>query len=156
MFSGIPQWAEDNFKRWFPSYEHPASSDLIIEPYLEKHYRTVAYENNFRILRRNEFPSVAPRPQPDGFGSRSAIPNETHLRFEQLFTTFQHFEPLYLHNAIVAGGSFNEHLRDCGVRRATNTLRGPAAMRLSQPDAWASHAISKSLHREAGESIDLT
>ncbi|MGH9625846.1 MAG: ArnT family glycosyltransferase, partial [Bryobacteraceae bacterium] len=36
----------------FPAYRQPPPNRLIMEPYLESHYRQVAYANGFRILER--------------------------------------------------------------------------------------------------------
>ena len=36
----------------FPAYRHPASNQLIMEPYFETHYRQIAVENGFRVLER--------------------------------------------------------------------------------------------------------
>jgi hypothetical protein len=36
----------------FPGYHHPTASKLIIEPYLQTHYRQIGFENGFRILER--------------------------------------------------------------------------------------------------------
>ena len=44
----------DNWKRWYPSYIRPSDEDLIIEPYLLRHYRTITTKNGFRIMERFE------------------------------------------------------------------------------------------------------
>jgi 4-amino-4-deoxy-L-arabinose transferase-like glycosyltransferase len=36
----------------FPGYHHPATAELIMEPYLETHYRQIEFANGFRILQR--------------------------------------------------------------------------------------------------------
>jgi hypothetical protein len=36
----------------FPAYRQPPPNELIMEPYLETHYRQVAFANGFRILER--------------------------------------------------------------------------------------------------------
>lgn len=36
----------------FPAYRQPPENELIMEPYLETHYRQVAFANGFRILER--------------------------------------------------------------------------------------------------------
>ena len=44
----------DNWKRWYPSYIRPPEADLIIEPYLLRHYGTIATKSGFRIMERFE------------------------------------------------------------------------------------------------------
>ncbi len=46
VFSG------ENLRSIFPSYRVPPPNQLIMEPYLESHYRQVGFENGFRILER--------------------------------------------------------------------------------------------------------
>jgi hypothetical protein len=46
VFSG------QGLKSVFPAYENPPPDQLIMEPYLETHYREVAFANGFRILER--------------------------------------------------------------------------------------------------------
>ena len=42
----------DNWKRWYPAYVQPPERDLIIEPYLTRHYKTIATKSGFRIMQR--------------------------------------------------------------------------------------------------------
>lgn len=42
----------DNWLRWYPAYVQPPERDLIIEPYLVRHYRTIATKSGFRIMQR--------------------------------------------------------------------------------------------------------
>jgi len=42
----------DNLTRWYPTYVHPPERDLIIEPYLTRHYKTIATKSGFRIMER--------------------------------------------------------------------------------------------------------
>jgi hypothetical protein len=46
LFSG------GNLKRWFPEYIDPPPDKLIMEPYIESHYRQIGLENGFRIMER--------------------------------------------------------------------------------------------------------
>lgn len=48
VFSG------ENLRSVFPSYRPPPPGKLIMEPYLESHYRQIAFKNGFRILERIE------------------------------------------------------------------------------------------------------
>jgi len=41
-----------NLKTWFPRYEHPPEEQLVLERYLQTHYRVIGVENGFRIMRR--------------------------------------------------------------------------------------------------------
>jgi hypothetical protein len=36
----------------FPAYRQPPADQLIMEPYLEAHYRQIGFEKQFRILER--------------------------------------------------------------------------------------------------------
>ena len=42
----------ENWKQWYPAYVRPAERDLVIEPYLNRHYRTIATKSGFRIMER--------------------------------------------------------------------------------------------------------
>ena len=42
----------DNWRLWYPTYVQPPEQDLIIEPYLVRHYRTIATKSGFRIMQR--------------------------------------------------------------------------------------------------------
>jgi len=42
----------NNWKKWYPAYVRPAERDLVIEPYLDRHYRTVTTKSGFRIMER--------------------------------------------------------------------------------------------------------
>jgi hypothetical protein len=42
----------DTWKRWYPAYVQPPERDLIIEPYLTRHYTTIATKSGFRIMQR--------------------------------------------------------------------------------------------------------
>ena len=49
----------DTWKRWYPAYVQPPERDLIIEPYLTLHYKTIATKSGFRIMQRlNDLPTV--------------------------------------------------------------------------------------------------
>jgi hypothetical protein len=48
IFSG------ENLKSVFPSYRPPPAGKLIMEPYLERQYRQIGFENGFRILERKD------------------------------------------------------------------------------------------------------
>ena len=41
-----------NWTRWYPAYVQPADAELIVEPYLVRHYRTIATKSGFRIMQR--------------------------------------------------------------------------------------------------------
>ena len=45
-------FAGDSMRTLFPAYRYPPPDRLIIEPYLETHYRQIAFENGIRILER--------------------------------------------------------------------------------------------------------
>ena len=44
----------ENFKTWFPQYEHPTRGDLRLEQYLKDQYEIIGMENGFNILQRRE------------------------------------------------------------------------------------------------------
>ncbi len=44
--------AGDRLRSIFPAYRHPPPDRQIMEPYLESHYRQIAFANGFRILER--------------------------------------------------------------------------------------------------------
>lgn len=46
----------ENWKRWYPAYVLPPEQDLIVEPYLVRHYRTIATASGFRIMQRADDP----------------------------------------------------------------------------------------------------
>jgi hypothetical protein len=48
VFSG------ESLRSLFPAYRPPPKEKLIIEPYLERHYHQIGFENGFRILERDE------------------------------------------------------------------------------------------------------
>jgi 4-amino-4-deoxy-L-arabinose transferase-like glycosyltransferase len=45
----------DNWKRWYPAYVQPPERDLIIEPYLNRYYKTIATKSGFRIMQRTDY-----------------------------------------------------------------------------------------------------
>ncbi len=47
-------FAGENLRSLFPAYHPPPQDKLIIEPYLESHYRQIGFENGFRILQRKQ------------------------------------------------------------------------------------------------------
>lgn len=48
VFSGL------GLRQVFPAYKDPPPGKLVMEPYLESHYRQIAFANGFRILERKE------------------------------------------------------------------------------------------------------
>lgn len=47
-------FAGENMTREFPAYCQPPREQLIMEPYLESHYRQIGFENGLRILERKQ------------------------------------------------------------------------------------------------------
>ncbi len=47
-------FAGENLRSVFPAYHPPAPDKLIMEPYLQTHYRQIGFENGFRILERRQ------------------------------------------------------------------------------------------------------
>lgn len=47
-------FAGENLRSVFPAYHPPTPDKLIMEPYLQTHYRQIGFENGFRILERTQ------------------------------------------------------------------------------------------------------
>jgi hypothetical protein len=48
--------AGENLTTWLPGYRHPPEDELIVEPYLRRHYEMVGFANGFRLMRRRGLP----------------------------------------------------------------------------------------------------